>query len=342
MGFLRTLGWAPLVVAAALSLGSGARANDTSAALGTGGLLFVQNDVVSMLSEDLFVSEKEIRVRYVFRNTSAEDVRTIVAFPMPDLVYSEQEIAIPNPDAANFLDFQTQVDGAPVETQIEQRVFALGIERTGLLKALNIPLAPIQRATLDALDKLPADKQQQLFELGLVRRDDYDAGKGMERHLAPLNWTLKTVYFWTQTFPKGRDLVVEHRYRPSVGVSVGTLLGMPTKEPFLVRELKRMDETFCIDSAFKATVARAPRIKGSESPAFSEARIDYVLKTGSNWFGPIADFTLTIDKGAPANLISFCGSGVKKIGPTTFQMHATDFYPERDLNILILKPAPRE
>ena len=50
-----------------------------------------------------------------------------------------------------------------------------------------------------------------------------------------------------------------------------------------------------------------------------------------SWLG------LTIDKGAPENLVSFCGSGVRKIGPTTFEMSATDFFPERDINVLILR-----
>jgi len=46
----------------------------------------------------------------------------------------------------------------------------------------------------------------------------------------------------------------------------------------------------------------------------------------------------TIDKGDPSNIVSFCGSGVRKIGPTTFQMKARDFYPERDIDILIMRP----
>ena len=59
------------------------------------------------------------------------------------------------------------------------------------------------------------------------------------------------------------------------------------------------------------------------------------LKTGNNWGGPIKSFTLTVDKGDPRNLISFCGAGVTKTGPTTFRMKADDFYPEKDLEILI-------
>jgi hypothetical protein len=45
---------------------------------------------------------------------------------------------------------------------------------------------------------------------------------------------------------------------------------------------------------------------------------------------------LVVDKGEPDNLVSFCGEGVTKIGPTTFEMVKTDFWPDRDLDILIL------
>jgi hypothetical protein len=69
-----------------------------------------------------------------------------------------------------------------------------------------------------------------------------------------------------------------------------------------------------------------------------ESWISYVLTTGGNWYGPIKKFTLTVDKGDKANFVSFCGTGVKKIGPTSFRMTATDFYPERDLDILLLQP----
>jgi len=35
-------------------------------------------------------------------------------------------------------------------------------------------------------------------------------------------------------------------------------------------------------------------------------------------------------------LVSFCGEDVKKIGPTTFEMVKTDYWPEREIEILIL------
>jgi hypothetical protein len=73
-------------------------------------------------------------------------------------------------------------------------------------------------------------------------------------------------------------------------------------------------------------------------PYYTEQWISYILTTGANWFGPIKKFTLTVDKGEPDSIVSFCGDGVKKTGPTTFEMTKTDFYPDKDLDILLLVP----
>jgi hypothetical protein len=62
-----------------------ALANDTSAELSTGGLIFVRNDDVEMPSEVLAISAREVSVRYRFLNRSDKDVTVLVAFPMPDI-----------------------------------------------------------------------------------------------------------------------------------------------------------------------------------------------------------------------------------------------------------------
>jgi hypothetical protein len=58
----------------------------------------------------------------------------------------------------------------------------------------------------------------------------------------------------------------------------------------------------------------------------------------------LSDFHLTIDKGNPRALVSFCWDGkVTKTGPTTFSMHATDFSPpDHELEILLLNPQQTE
>ena len=115
------------------------------------------------------------------------------------------------------------MNGVPVEAAMERRVYALGLERTKLLEELKLPLMPVVQKTISRLDALPEERKAELVSLGLARWDRWDdTGKGMVDHLVPFNWTLKTTYYWNQTFPAGKDVVIEHRYRPSVGGTLGT------------------------------------------------------------------------------------------------------------------------
>lgn len=317
-----------------------AHANDSTAELATGGLIFVQNDDVEMRSEDLYISAAEIRVRYRFFNKAAKDVTVLVAFPMPEVRvrHPDEDFSLPTEDPVNLLAFTTQVNGKPVETQVEQRVTAAGIDRTQLLRDLGVPLAPHLAGTNEALDRLPREKWDELIRLGLAEVEEYRVGKGMERHLSA-RWGLRTTFYWEQTFPARAETLIEHRYRPSVGGTVGTALESPgaTKEPWF-DEYRRK---YCIDRNFLAAIERAKRtVKTEYGSVFSEERIEYILETGANWSGPIKEFRLVVDKGEPDSLVSFCGEGVRKIGPTQFDLRQTDFIPEGNLLILILKRLP--
>ncbi|MEZ5786932.1 MAG: DUF4424 domain-containing protein [Xanthobacteraceae bacterium] len=314
----------------------GARANDSTAELATGGLVFVKNDAIEMRAEDLFISTAEIRVTYRFFNRTDRDVTVHVAFPLPAIKVEgmDDNISVPTEDPVNIFGFTTLVNGKPVRTQVEQRVTAHGIDRTRMLRDLGVPLAPHLAATNAALDKLPRDKWNALVKAGLAAIEEYDAGKGMEQHLAA-RWTLHTTFYWEQTFPANAETVIAHRYQPSVGGTVQTAVGasLPETED-LIADYKRK---YCMDAAFLAAVKRAPRAADNNFPPFSEERIDYILSTGANWSGPIGDFRLVVDKGAPDNLVSFCGEGVKKIGPTQFEMRKTDFTPQGNFSVLILQ-----
>lgn len=310
-------------------------ANDSTAELATGGLKFVTTPDIEMRSEDLFISLQQIKVRYVFFNSSAKPVTTLVAFPMPDIVVNsmDENIAYPTDDPENLLNFHTLVDGKPVPAKLEQKVLAAGIDRTDFLRGLGIPLAPQLQATNETLDKLPKQTQDELVKLGLAERLEYDSGDGMQKHVEA-RWTLKTTYYWEQTFPAQTEIVIEHGYQPSVGSSVATSLG----HDWARKNGKYPDyDKYCTDSDFISTVEKATKAAAKTGAIpFTEQRIDYILSTGANWSGPIGSFRLVIDKGEPGNLVSFCGDGVKKIGPTQFEMRKSDFVPTGDLNVLIL------
>jgi hypothetical protein len=313
-----------------------ARANDSTAELTTGGLVLAKTADVEMRAEDLAISEKEIDVRYRFFNHSAQDVTVTVAFPMPDVTLNgpDWNIAFPAPDSTNFLDFHTIADGHEVQAQYEQKALLDGVDISARLKALGVPLAPQSDTTSKVLDGLPRAEQDELVKLDFATPYDDDVGQGWRHHVIP-KWTFKSTFYWSQTFPAGKEIVVEHRYTPSVGGTVGTMLDSPDID---AKDLSNYQTRYCVDKDFLAGAKQAERLDASgsaQSPLY-EKRIAYVLTTGANWAGPIGDFHLTVDKGAPDSLVSFCADGVKKIGPTLFEVRHADFTPTRDLNVLIL------
>ena len=69
-----------------------------------------------MESEDLFLSPRDVRVRYVFRNESGQDIKTRVAFPMPEVPFGPMDnVELPDAGKENFVDFSVAVDGQTVK-----------------------------------------------------------------------------------------------------------------------------------------------------------------------------------------------------------------------------------
>ncbi len=94
-----------------------------------------------------------------------------------------------------------------------------------------------------------------------------------------------------------------------------------------------------------AACAAAPALANDTSAELATGGLIFVqniLRTGANWSGPIGQFHLTVDKGEPASLVSFCGQGVKKTSDTKFEMGRTNFSPDGDLALLILKKMPSQ
>ncbi len=316
-----------------LALATAALANDSTATTGAGGLVLRQTADIDMVSEDLFVSVEQVRVHYVFRNRAAHDLSVTVAFPMPDRDLSamrESDVGYPS-------EFHTEVAGRPVTATLERHVVARGQDRTAMLELLHIPLAPDADGTgriAAALAALPAARKADLRRLGLVDVDEYDEGHGMEQHWVPM-WTVRDTWYWQQTFPAGRDLVVDHRYRPGAGSSAGT--GLAFRDYRNSADGRAEAALYCADADFLASLDRLTRA-GGEGTELPDSRVDYILTTGANWRSPIGEFRLVVDKGEPRNLVSFCETGVRRISPTRFEVRHRNWRPTRDLHVLIVQP----
>ena len=310
--------------AALLALPMSAAANDSTAQLGAGGLQLVRNDTIEVLSEDLFVSAREVRVTYHFRNRTDAPVTYLVAFPLPaiDAIVPEvMNLVLPDPKSENFMDFTVTVDGEPVTPKLEARVTALGLDQTAVVRRLGLSLNPMDFDLYEWLQKAPPAEKEELNRLGLATVDPYTT---------QAVWKLETTFYWEQTFPPGREIVVEHRYKPITGY--GFFGDWVFNEPVY-------REKYCIDGTFEAAARKKlAAIKDQSNPYLNEQRVSYILTTANNWATHIQDFRLVVDKGSPDALVSFCGTDVKKISPTQFEMRARDFVPERELEILIAAP----
>ncbi|WED42840.1 DUF4424 family protein [Legionella cardiaca] len=319
-----------------LSIANISFANDSSAELAAGGLVFVKNPQIEMRSEELYLSLKKVRVRYVFFNKSSKDLSSVIAFPLPNVesyYHSEKALSIfPVDDPLNPVGFITRVNGQTVKMHIEQKAIVKGKDQTALLKKYNIPLFPQYRKISESLSKIPKKDWPELQKLGVIWIEEFDDGTGMKKVPQPA-WTLKSVYYWQQKFPAGKELIIEHQYQPIVGYTPETRIAASyaIHEAWYPAYLQK----FCIDEKLQKDVAN--KIKNGMSP-YNENRLSYILKTGANWSGPIGDFKLVIDKGQPKNLVSFCGTNVKKISPTEFAIHKKNFIPNKNLHLLFLVP----
>lgn len=68
-----------------------------------------------------------------------------------------------------------------------------------------------------------------------------------------------------------------------------------------------------------------------------ERRIAFDLGTDAP-SAPLRQFRLTVDKGRPTRIVSFCLNNLKKISATGFEMRASDYRPSGALKILLVGP----
>lgn len=293
-------------------------ANDSSAVLGAGGLELTKSADIRMAREDLSISPTAIKIRYEFVNDGPADIETIVAFPLPDIdthQFFESDLGSVTDDPVNFVGFQITVEGRSVPVQSEQRAFLGDKDVSESLRSMGVALNTAISGT-SSLEKLTPERKRQLEQAGLI-----DDG-------AP-KWKVSTKYFWSQKFPAGRPLVVEHSYKPVTGSSflISDDLS-PSSE-------RRRD--YCIDNA---TAAGLRRRMTANQDTLRVMSTEYILKTANNWKGGIGKFQLTIDKLKPDNVLSLCWDGnLKKVGPTRFESRIDNFRPAQDIKFIVIEAA---
>ena len=223
---------------------------------------------------------------------------------------------------------------------MERKAILRGVDQTALLTSLGVPIVyqggdPAREAAAwEALQAVSGEGRQRLVASGLVRETPAENGR---TSLEPL-WTVKETWYWDQVFPAGRDVVD----RASLSARRRRQCRAP---PARCRSHRESDDgrariaRYCMDAAYPGCNrsdrrgARAPNI-----PSISEVWVSYILTTGAGWRSPIGEFRLVVEKQRPEDLVSFCGEGVRRISPTQFEMRRRDWRPDRNLDVLFLRP----
>ncbi len=105
-----------------------AYANDTTAELTTGGLVLdAQRRHRDALGRPCDLRTRDRRALSLLQSMAADDETVTVAFPMPDIAWEGRDtnIAVPDPESPNFLDFHThRRRRGQSRRSIEQKAFA--------------------------------------------------------------------------------------------------------------------------------------------------------------------------------------------------------------------------
>jgi hypothetical protein len=297
-----------------------AHANDSVAGLTPSGVILSTTDDVAMVEERLYISLERVRVAYVFRNLTSKDITTEVMFPLPPIwLADEGDKDHPSPWDKNPVNFQLTVDGQRRSPKIDVVSVAmprggsaaaksrdarlLGTNITARLRALGLEGSNSPSAG-GGIDALPEATRQALEAEGIL--------SGGEP-----NWGHSIRYHWTQTFPAGRDVRIEHTYNV-----------YPWKT-FYAPGL--LEAPYCIDDATQRAIDERSNGGGQTAQTFG-----YILQTANSWAGPIGKFHLTLDKVSEDNVLSLCLDGLTKVSPTTFVLERRNYTPRQDLDILVV------
>lgn len=336
-----------LMVMLALAPAS-AMANDGYGGLTATGLQFGKSKTTRMLSEDLYLSPHQVKVRYVFRNDGPKDEQGEVIFPLPPISLAELQVtgfALPEEKLRqdNAVDFQALVNGKKVAVQTERRAYlepqepeqqtasfrydTPGKDVTSLLQQYGLPLSFNHEQIAAAIARLPQTAKDKLHAEGLVNF--------FEGEPPMLQWSIVERYHWPQVFPAGQELRIEHQYNPA---PPGGIFDWPEKQTEIADYHRELLTTYCIDSGTQKALGKLLHPPTGKRPpgAGLAVYLNYVLTTANTWHGPIGTFHLTIDKERPQNIVSLCMDDIRKTGPTTFEVERKNFTPHKDIQLLLV------
>ena len=249
-----------------LLLAGAAHANDSTGTVSTSGIKYLKNPHIDMQSEDLYISENQIRVHYRFKNTSSQDIIETVLFPLPIVpAFIDYDFA----DTKGLVDsFRIYADGKPVRPQTHVRAY---FERSN--GSLVDVTADLKKCGLSDQELMhPWTKNKDAEKLNKKIRT---CSSPKIKSLLPASesnivgwtsWSAQIIYSWKQTFKANAVTEIKHQYTPLVGGSF-----LPSLK---AKDSKAFIDEYCMDENF------LKNFKTVEEGSKLYHYLGYVLTTG--------------------------------------------------------------
>lgn len=303
-----------------LTLPAAALANGATASFPAGGVVFHQNEHISIEREELTIGLERIHVHYVFRSSADHPLQLTIGFPMPKMMLDGGTDMLilrstSEADLRNYMAFKVTANGEPIQPKLHEYGWMNGINVTSRLRGMDVPVFFDDPGFL-GLQDLPQSTLDTLVEAELV--ESY----GEDPFYYP-RWKYQTVYEWEQTFPPGES---------TVDITYAPLYGTETTEAKYSLFPGSGNNRYCYDDAFKT---RFEALQAYIEPI----QLGYILKTAQNWNGQIGAFRLKIEN-PKGYLFSFCPpEGLKATGDS-LTWEAEDFVPESDIDMVFFFQDP--
>src|SRR6185437_2171537 len=175
--------------------------------------------------------------------------------------------------------------------EVRQRALLAGKDVTAAVRAAGLALLPVGEHHA-ALASLAADAREKLVKEGLL------SPSGTDQDVNTIyngRWVVKTTVSRKETFPPGKPVLIEHRYRTSVGLSLDTVLRKAVRQTATMEpEFQRYKIDYCIPDELLKGIDRLAGATDVNSAKLQERRINYTLKSAGTWSAPIKDFRLVV------------------------------------------------
>lgn len=328
--------WASLALACLLGLGSAQSAEKPDKPAGelpsaavaippalelpAGGLIFAARDRLVVDQETLTIGLDRIDIDYILRSTFGQSQSVVMAFPLPTIDMANlygADLAIPayNPDnPTNFVGFWTTLDGVAVEPDVDQRALAIGqIDGTATLRALQLPLYPLEPGIGEKLATLSFEQRQSLRDAQLI---ETEAGTP-----EPM-WALRTVFHWRHALAADATVVVKHNYRPVAGSA-------PWSE-----EIKTKAKTkYCMTDDAIASLGQ----RTAEGKAPTVYWVHFAPGTNAWLKGPSTSHTLMIERPDGKGIAASCAAGQREVLDTGFRITSTARIDDVDIEVMFVE-----